>query len=389
MWQPLTEEHEAFRKLVRSFAEKDLQPNTEQWEKDECFPNSVFKRAGDLGILGAHYPEEHGGAGGDYWYSVVKAEELPRSGSAGVTMGLLVQSDMATPVISEIGTQEQVDTFLKPALSGDFVAALGISEPGAGSDVAGIRTHAVKDGDDYVINGQKTFITNGTRADFLTLLAKTNPDQGSHGCSFFLVPTKTAGFGVARKLDKIGNKASDTAEIFLEDVRIPARYRLGEEDMGFMYLMQNFQSERLIGSVSALSGAFKALDYSVEYGKDRVAFGKPIIKREVWQHRFVDMYARCESAHAFVYKCVDMFNEERYVQKGPISMETVKLISMAKILVGDIVSEVMDQCLQFHGGWGYIEEFPIARAWRDQRLFRIGGGTSETMKYYLARLIGL
>jgi len=153
MWQPLTEEHEAFRKLVRSFAEKDLQPNTEQWEKDECFPNSVFKRAGELGILGAHYPEEHGGAGGDYWYSVVKAEELPRSGSAGVTMGLLVQSDMATPVISEIGTQEQIDEFLKPALSGDSVAALGISEPGAGSDVAGIRTQAVKDGDDYVING--------------------------------------------------------------------------------------------------------------------------------------------------------------------------------------------------------------------------------------------
>ncbi|MCC6524375.1 MAG: acyl-CoA dehydrogenase family protein [Polyangiaceae bacterium] len=388
MWQPFTEEHEQFRKLVRDFAEKELAPKAEEWEEAELFPNEVFRRAGELGILGAHYPEAHGGSGGDYWYSVAKAEELPRCRSAGVTMGLLVQSDMATPVIGDLGTKEQIDEFLAPALAGAKVAALGISEPGAGSDVAGIRTHARKDGDDYVLNGQKTFITNGTRADFVTLLAKTLPERGAYGCSFFLVPTNLAGFSVARKLKKIGNKASDTAELFLEDLRVPKRYLLGEENQGFMYLMQNFQSERLIGSASALMGAFYALEFSTAYGRERTAFGKPIIKREVWQHRFVDLYTKCEAAKAFVYKCVDRYNDERYVKKEQVSLETVKLISMAKILVGDLVSEVMDSCLQFHGGWGYIEEYPIARAWRDSRLFRIGGGTSETMRYYLAKLMG-
>ncbi len=388
MWQPFSEEHQQFRKLVRDFAEKELAPHAEEWEKSGCFPNWVFKKAGELGIHGAHYPVEHGGAGGDYWFSIAKAEELSRCRSAGVSMGLLVQGDMATPCISELGTPEQIDEFLKPALSGDKVAALGISEPAAGSDVAGIRTFAKKDGGDYVINGQKTFITNGTRADFVTLLAKTEPDRGAHGCSFFLVPTSTKGFHVSGKLDKIGNRSSDTAELFFEDMRVPARYRLGEENQGFMYLMQNFQSERLIGSAGTLSGAYFALLHSEQYGRERNAFGKPIMQREVWKHKFVDMHIKVESARAFVYKCTDHFNEDRYVNKGPISLETVKLISMAKVLVGDVVSEVMDTCLQFHGGWGYIEEFPIARAWRDSRLFRIGGGTSETMRYYIAKLLG-
>jgi citronellyl-CoA dehydrogenase len=388
MWEPFTEDHQQFRKTVRAFAEKELLPHVEEWEADELFPNWVFKRAGELGILGAHFPEEHGGAGLDYWFSTAKAEELPRCRMAGVGMGLLVQSDMATPVISDIGTKDQIDEFLKPALAGDKIAALAVSEPAAGSDVAGIRTVARKDGDDYILNGQKTFITNGTRASFVTLLAKTAPEHGAHGCSFFLVPTELRGFGVAKKLKKIGNKSSDTAELFLEDVRVPRRYLLGEENQGFMYLMQNFQTERLIASVSALAGSFLTLDASVEYGRERVAFGKPIIKREVWQHKFVDLYTKCEAARAFVYKCVDHYNEERYVKKQPLSFETVKLISMAKILAGDVTSEVMDECLQFHGGWGYIEDFPIARSWRDQRLLRIGGGTTETMKYYLAKLMG-
>jgi citronellyl-CoA dehydrogenase len=388
MWQPFTEEHQQFKKTVRAFAEKELAPNADAWEADELFPNWVFKRAGELGILGAHFPEAHGGGGQDYWFSAAKAEELPHCRMAGVTMGLLVQSDMATPVISDLGTKEQIDEFLKPALAGDKIASLGVSEPAAGSDVAGIRTTARKDGDDYLLNGQKTFITNGTRADFVTLLAKTNPEQGAHGCSFFLVPTDSKGFGVAKKLKKIGNKSSDTAELFLEDVRVPKRWLLGEENMGFMYLMQNFQTERLVAAVSAIAGAFLTLDGSVAYARERVAFGKPLIKREVWQHKLVDLYTKCEAARAFTYKCVDHYNEERYVKKVPLSFETVKLISMAKILVGDVTGEVMDACLQLHGGWGYIEDFPIARAWRDQRLLRIGGGTTETMKYYLAKLMG-
>lgn len=388
MWQPFTEEHQQFRKTVRSFAEKELAPHADEWEEAEVFPDWVFKRAGELGILGAHFPEEHGGAGLDYWFSVTKAEELPYCRAAGVSMGLLVQSDMATPCISDLGTKEQIEEFLKPALAGDKIAALGVSEPAAGSDVAGIQTVARKDGDDYVLNGQKTFITNGTRASFVTLLAKTAPEKGAHGCSFFLVPTDLKGFGVSKKLKKIGNKSSDTAELFLEDVRVPRRYLLGEENQGFMYLMQNFQTERLIAAVGAVAGAFITLEYTVNYGRDRTAFGKPIIKREVWQHKFVDLYTKLEAAKAFNYRCVDQYNDERYVKKVPLSFETVKLISMAKILAGDITGEVMDTCLQFHGGWGYIEDYPIARAWRDQRLLRIGGGTTETMKYYLAKLMG-
>jgi citronellyl-CoA dehydrogenase len=389
MWQPFTDDHDQFRMTTRAFVEKELAPHAEEWEESECFPDWVFKRAGELGIFGAHFPEEHGGAGLDYWFSVAKAEELPRCRAGGVSMGLLVQSDMATPCISDLGSKEQIEEFLKPALAGDRIAALGVSEPGAGSDVAGIRTTARRDGDDYVLNGQKTFITNGTRASFVTLLAKTAPDKGAHGCSFFLVPTDLKGFGVARKLKKIGNKSSDTAELFLEDVRVPKRYLLGEENQGFMYLMQNFQTERLIAAVGAVAGAFLVMDYTINYGRDRVAFGKPIIKREVWQHKFVDLFTRLEGAKAFNYKCVDQYNEERYVKKQPLSFETVKLISMAKILAGDVAHDVMDTCLQFHGGWGYIEDYPIARAWRDQRLLRIGGGTTETMKYYLAKLMGL
>ena len=389
MPSPFREEHDHFRNTVRQFATKELAPYAEEWEKAELFPNNVFKRAGELGIIGAHYPEEHGGAGGDYWFSVAKAEELPRCLSAGVSMGLLVQSDMATPVISDLGTKEQIEEFLKPALKGDKIVALGVSEPNAGSDVAGIQTWAKRDGDDWIVNGSKTYITNGTRCDFVTLLVKTNPEAGAHGCSFFLVPSKTKGFSVSKKLKKIGNHASDTAELAFEDMRVPQRYMLGEPNQGFMYLMQNFQTERLIACVSACAGLQLAMDQAIEYGRERKAFGKPIIKREYWQHKFVDLHAKLEAARALTYKAADMYNDERYVKKTTLSFETVKIISMAKIFVGELGTEIMDQCLQFHGGAGYIEEMHIARAWRDQRLLRIGGGTTETMRYYVAKLMGL
>jgi len=383
------EEHEQFRNTVRQFVTKEIAPYADEWEKAEIFPRELFKRAGELGLFSAHYPEEHGGLGGDYWFSVAKSEELPRGLSAGVSMALLVQGDMATPVISDLGTKEQIEEFLTPALRGDKIAALGVSEPNAGSDVAGIQTIAKKDGDDYVISGAKTYITNGTRADFVTLLAKTNPDAGAHGCSFFLVPTSTKGFSVSKKLKKIGNHASDTAELSFDEMRIPKRYLLGEENQGFMYLMQNFQTERLIASTSCTSGLRIAIDEAIAYGRDRKAFGKPIIKREYWQHKFVDLLTKVEAGQALSYKAAEAYNEEKHVAKGPISFDTVKLISMAKIYVGELSSEVIDQCLQFHGGAGYVEEYHIARAWRDQRLIRIGGGTTETMRYYVAKLLGL
>jgi len=387
-FQPFQEEHQIFRQQVRTFVENELAPNVDSWEREKLFPNSVFKRAGELGILGAHYPEDVGGSGGDFWMSVVKSEELARCGSAGVTMGLLVQADMATPVIADLGSREVKDEFLAPAIRGEKVAALGVSEPGAGSDVAGLRTTARAVGDDYVINGSKTYITNGTRADFITLMVKTDPDAGHSGISIVVCPTDVKGFSVSKKLEKAGNWSSDTAELFFEDVRVPKRYLLGQEGMGFVYLMQNFQSERLVGCVSGLEGSKLALDRSVQFGRERVAFGKPLIKREYWQQKFVDLYTKYEAAKALTYNACAAYNEDKFVNQGMLSMETTRIVSMSKAYVGDVTGEIMDQCLQFHGGMGYLEDLWVARAWRDARLFRIGGGATEVMRYATAKIMG-
>ncbi|MFW2387994.1 MAG: acyl-CoA dehydrogenase family protein [Polyangiales bacterium] len=388
-FQPFKEEHQIFRQQVRSFVENELVPNVDQWEEDKLFPNSVFKRAGELGITGAHYPEDVGGGGGDFWMSVVKAEELARCGSAGVTMGLLVQADMATPVINDLGSKEVKDEFLAPAIAGDKIAALGVSEPGAGSDVAGLRTTARLVGDEYVINGSKTYITNGTRADFVTLMVKTDSDAGHSGISIIVCPTDVKGYSVSKKLEKAGNWASDTAELFFEDVRVPKRYLLGQEGMGFVYLMQNFQSERLVGCVSGLEGSKLALDRSVQYGRERMAFGKPLIKREYWQQKFVDLYTKYEAGKALTYNACAAYNEDKFVNEGMLSMETTRIVSMSKAYIGDVTAEIMDQCLQFHGGMGYLEDLWVARAWRDARLFRIGGGATEVMRYATAKIMGL
>ena len=389
MPSPYTEEHVQFRAQIRRFAETELAPHVDAWEKSELFPREVFKRAAELGVFSAHYPEAHGGEGGDYWYSIAKSEELTRGRMAGITMALLVQGDMATPVISDLGSPEQIDEFLKPALRGEKIAALGVTEPNAGSDVAGIQTVAKADGDDWVISGSKTYITNGTRADFVTLLVKTRPEAGAHGCSFFLVPTNLPGFSVSKKLEKIGNHSSDTAELSFDEVRVPKRYLLGEESQGFMYLMQNFQAERLVACTSTCAGLELMLADALAYGRDRKAFGKPIMKREYWQHKFVDLYTKLEAGRSLSYRAAEAYNEDHHVKKTGVDFDTVKLISMAKIFVGDLSNEIPDQCLQFHGGAGYIEEFAVARHWRDARLLRIGGGTTETMRYYVAKLMGM
>jgi citronellyl-CoA dehydrogenase len=379
-----SEEHELFRKQVRAFAEKEIAPHADEWEEAGIFPRELFLRAGELGIFSAHYPESVGGGGGDFWYAMVKAEELGRGNSSGVSLALLVQGDMCTPIIGAIGSDYHKQTFLAPALRGEKIGAIGVSEPNAGSDVAAIRTTARREGDEYVINGAKTYITNGTRCDFITLLARTG-GEGHGGISMFLFPTDVKGFQVGKKLDKLGHRASDTAELFFEDCRIPAANLLGMEGMGFVYLMQNFQSERLIGAASALADGRRALDRSVQYGRERVAFGKPLIKREVWQHKFVDLYTRLEAAQALCYKAADAYNEDTHILRGQPSLETGKLVSMVKLLAGDVLNDIMDTCLQFHGGMGYLEELWVARAYRDQRLLRIGGGTSEVMKYLLAK----
>ncbi len=379
--QYFTEEHEMFRSQIRKFTETELAPNADRWEKDGLFDRWVFEKMGKLGFLGANYPEKHGGSGGDYWYAVVRAEELVRSNSAGVTLSLLVQTDMCTPIISEIGNDIQIEEFLKPALSGEKIGAICVTEPGAGSDVANIQTSARKDGDDYIINGSKMYITNGTRADFLTMAVRTNPDvPGYAGISFFTVPTGLKGYEIGKKMDKLGNRASDTAILSFEDVRVPKRYLLGEENHGFIHIMQNFQGERLIGSVSAIAGAQAILDGTVDYLRDRNAFGRPLSKFQTVRHKLAELQTNIDVARAYVYKVCESF------AKG---QDVTREVSMAKLFAGEMAVRNVDECLQLHGGAGYIEEYLVARAWRDTRLVTIGGGTSQIMKEIISKMMGL
>jgi len=300
-----TESHDMFRETVRSFVANEMAPFVEEWEDAEIFPRELFKKAGDLGLLGINYEEEYGGSGLDYWYTVCFVEELARSRCAGANMALMVQSDMATPIIADLGSPELKKEFLEPAIAGEKIAALGVSEPNAGSDVASIRTTARRDGDDWVINGSKTFITNGTRADFVTLICKTNPEAGHQGVSVIVVPGDAKGFSVGRKLKKLGNKSSDTAELAFEDVRVPARYLVGEEGKGFYYLMQNFQGERLVAALSAVAGSQLMLEDAFKYGRERYAFGQPILKFQTWRHEFADHLTQVEAARRLAYFAVD------------------------------------------------------------------------------------
>src|SRR5215470_9929970 len=374
-----TDEHEIFRKSFREFVERELAPHADGWERSEAFPREVFRRMGELGYLGLSYPEELGGGGGDYWYNVVYAEELVRSGSAGLNMSLMVQTDMATPVINAIGTREQKEEFLAPAIRGEKIAALGISEPNAGSDVASIRTTARRVGGDFVVNGAKTFITNGTRADFITLAVRTG-GEGYGGVSLILFPTDAKGFRVAKKLKKIGNHASDTAELSFEDCRVPARNLLGEENQGFYYIMMNFQGERLIAAVSSVAGAQRAIDLGIGYARDRKAFGRPVVGFQVWRHELTQLLTEVEAGRWLTYRACDLFNRKQ---------DAVKEISMAKLYCGELACRVADRVLQLHGGAGYMDEYPISRIWRDTRLITIGGGTSEIMKEIISKRVGL
>lgn len=376
---PFTAEHDLFRKSVRAFVEKELAPHALEWDEAGIFPKEIFKKFGDQNLFGMRHPEDAGGQELDYWYVVVLAEELARSRNAGLNMAMLVQCEMATPIISEIGTDEQKRTFVAPALSGDIIAALGISEPNAGSDVANLQTTARRDGDEYVINGSKMWITNGTRADFITLAARTG-GPGFGGISLLTFPTDVKGYSVSKKLEKVGNLSSDTAVLYFEDCRIPARYLLGEENMGFYHVMTNFQGERLIAAVGAVATGFLMIQDALAYGNEREAFGRPIVKFQVWRHKFVELLTQLEAAKWLTYRAVEEFNDPE--TRGGAT----RTISMAKLFAGDLLQKVAYECMQFHGGMGYVTETHVARAWRDARLLTIGGGTSEVMKEIIAKL---
>lgn len=374
------EEHNIFRDQFRSFVEKELAPHADEWEKAHWFPNDVFKKMGELGYLGLRYPEEVGGAGVDYWYTVIFHEELTRCGSGGVVMGVGVQTDMCTPAINAHGTPEQKAEFLTPVIRGEKVGAIAVTEPGAGSDVKAIRTRAVKDGDHYVINGSKTFITMGKRADFLNLAVKTDPEGGYGGISLILFPTDTPGFSVARDLDKLGTHSADTVELSFEDCRVHEKYLLGEENKGFYYIMEGFQFERMTAVFSGISSARIALERTIEYGSTREIFGKPIVKHQANAHMIADLATELEAAQALAYHCADMLNRGE---------DALKEVSMCKLFACELSQKVINRCLQLLGGYGYIEEYHLARSYRDGRLNTIGGGASEVMRQIISKMIGL
>ena len=374
-----SDEHEQLRESIRRFVIKELQPHADEWE-ETTFPDWVFKRMGELGFLGLDKPEQYGGQGGDYYSSLVLAEEIVHSRSGGLAMGVAVQTDMAMPPILAFGTEEQKQQWAAPAIRGEKILAIGITEPDAGSDVAAIKTRAVRDGEEYVINGSKTFITNGHRADGIVLVTKTDPDAGYEGFTLFMVPMDLPGVIREKKLEKLGMHASDTALLAFQDVRVPATAVLGQLGKGFYHIMWELQGERLIGAAGSVAGAQHVFDRTLQYAKERIAFGRPIGSFQVIRHKFAEMATKIETARQLVYTTAWRFQNGQY---------PVREITMAKLHAARIAVEVADECIQIHGGNGYMKEYGIERSWRDLRLNRIGAGTDEIMLDVIGRSYGL
>jgi citronellyl-CoA dehydrogenase len=376
-----TKPHQMFRDSVRQFVDAHINPYVDEWEEAESFPaHDLFKKMGDQGFLGLSYDEEFGGLAGDYWYNVVLAEELGRIHCTGVPMAIAVQTDMATPALHQYGSEQLKQQFLAPAIAGDAVCAVAITESGAGSDVAAICTKAVRDGDEYVLNGNKMYITNGTQADWMCVLARTSESGGYEGMSLLIVPTDVDGFHVAKKLKKLGNRASDTAEIVFDEVRIPVANRIGEEGRGFQYQMGQFQTERLIMSLGSLAAADQAIQMTIEYCRGRCTFGKPLIDNQWIQFKLSELLTDVECLRQMCYHCA------RKLEAG---VDFTREASMAKLKAGRVAREVADTCLQFHGGMGYMEEYPLARYFRDARLMSIGAGADEIMLKIIAKHEGM
>jgi alkylation response protein AidB-like acyl-CoA dehydrogenase len=374
-----TDEHEQLRESIRSFALRELAPHAEEWE-ETTFPDSVFHRMGELGFLGLDKPEEYGGQGGDYYTSLVLAEEIVHAQSGGLAMGVAVHTDMAMPPILAFGTEEQKQEWVVPAIRGEKILSLGITEPDAGSDVAGIKTRAVRDGDDYIINGSKTYITNGHRADVIVLVTKTDAEAGYDGFTLFLVGMDAPGVIREKRLEKLGMHASDTALLAFQDVRVPASSVLGQLGKGFYHIMWELQGERLIGAAGCVAGAQRCFDQTLQYAKERTAFGRQIGKFQVMRHKFAEMATKIETARQLVYTTAWRFQNGEY---------PVREISMAKLHAARIAVEVADECIQIHGGAGYMKEYGVERVWRDMRLNRIGAGTDEIMLDVIGRSYGL
>ncbi|HMW00525.1 MAG TPA: acyl-CoA dehydrogenase family protein [Acidobacteriota bacterium] len=376
-----TEEHQMFRESLRRFIEKEINPFVEEWEQAEIFPaKAIIAKMGELGFLGVNYPEEYGGLGLDYWYNVIRAEELGRIPCGGVPMGISVHTDMCTPALADFGSHELRKKFLEPSIKGELLGAIGVTEPDAGSDVSSIRTRAESDGDHYVITGTKLYITNGTQADWICTLVRTSPGTGFDGMSLVIVPTDAPGFSVSRKLKKMGNYSSDTAELSFDRVRVPKWYRIGPEGKGFMLQMQQFQKERLVAAVMSYSAADLTIRRTIEYLKTRKAFGRPLIENQWIHFKLAELVTEVEMLRQMCYHCT-----RKLVDGEDMTREA----SMAKLKAGHLVRQVADVCIQFHGGMGYMEEYFISRYYRDSRLMPIGGGADEVMLGIIAKYEGI
>ncbi len=377
----LTEEHEAIRATIAQFIDKEINPYADQWEEEGIFPaHELFKKMGNLGLLGISRPEEFGGMGLDYSYQVVFAEELGRIRTGGVGMAIGVQTDMATPALAKHGSDELRREFLIPAIAGDMVCSIAVSEPHAGSDVAAIKTTAKKDGDDYIINGTKMWITSSTQADFICLLANTS-DEGRHANkSLIVVPMNLPGISLSEKLNKLGQRSSDTAQIFFDDVCVPQRYLIGQEGAGFRYQMEQFQEERLYAMASNLKMMEFVIDDTIEYTRQRQAFGKSILDNQVVHFRLAELQTEVECLRALTYSAV-----EGYINGQDVTLKA----SMGKLKAGRLTREVTDSCLQYWGGMGYMWDSSVARAYRDGRLGSIGGGADEVMLGIISKHMGI
>ena len=377
---PFGEEHEELRQSIRRFVANELRPHAQQWEDEEWFPNEVFHKLAAVGFLGLKYPEEYGGQGGDYVHDAVFTEELSRCGSGGLAAGIGAHIGIATPPVWKFGTEDQKQRFLVPAIRGEKIAALGITEPGAGSDVAGIRTVAKRVEGGFVVNGSKTFITNGVRADFVVTAVKTTQEGGHHGLSFLLIERGMDGFSVSKKLEKMGWRASDTAELAFQDVFVPEENLLGEEHKGFYLIMANFQWERLLMALGAVGSMEVTLEKAIEYAGERVAFGRPIGKHQAIRHKIAEMALKLETGRAMTYHALRLFAEGH---------DAIREVTIAKLKTQRDAFDVADDAIQVLGGAGYMKEYELERAARDTRLGPIGGGTDEIMREILGKQLGL
>ncbi len=378
---PFGEEHEELRESVRRFVSKEIAPHVEDWEEAREFPRELFNRCGELGFLGLKFETEYGGQGGDYVHDAVWVEELSRSGaSGGVSAGIGAHAEIAMPPIWKFGTAEQKERWLVPGIKGELVGALGITEPGAGSDVASLNTMARKVNGGYVVNGGKTFITNGVRADFLVTAVKTTDEGGHDGISFLVLEREMPGYEVVNKLEKMGWHSSDTGELSFTDVEVPEENLLGQRNEGFKLIMANFQWERLTMALGSVGGMQRVFEATLEYAKEREAFGRPIGRFQAIRHKFAEMSTKIEVSRALSYACL---------RKFAAGEDATREVTQAKLLTQRAMCDIADEAIQIHGGYGYMREYGVERAYRDARLGPIGGGTDEVMKEILGKQLGL